>query len=91
MNTMGNHRVCLLFGHGMTVAGSSVEDATHTSLLVYETARINYLTYVIGEPQAIPEKDLERYGTPRPSTGNARLSDWRYERKRLPKLPEDGS
>jgi ribulose-5-phosphate 4-epimerase/fuculose-1-phosphate aldolase len=100
METMGEHRVCLLFGHGITATGSSVEDVTQTCLTLYEIARINYLSYAIGQPQAVSDQDTEEYlarraagpYTPvrdRPSrTGEP--SSWRYERKRLPALPQDG-
>jgi ribulose-5-phosphate 4-epimerase/fuculose-1-phosphate aldolase len=57
---MGKRRACLLRGHGMTVAGTSVEDATATSLTVDELAHANYLAYAIGAPQAVPDLDAHR-------------------------------
>ncbi len=96
MKTMGDHRACLLFGHGMTVAGSSVEDATQTSLTVYEIARINYLAYSIGQPQAVSETDSKEYLSRRASGSytpdrsklgkSGEPSSWRYEKKRLPPM-----
>jgi len=96
METMGDHRVCLLFGHGITAAGSSVEDVTQTCLTLYEIARVNYLTYAIGQPQAVSDRDREEYMARResgPYTANSgrpvgrEPSFWRYERRRLPELP----
>jgi 3,4-dihydroxyphthalate decarboxylase len=100
MKTMGDHRACLLFGHGITAAGNSVEDVTQTCLTLYEIARINYLAYAIGQPQAVSDEDRTEYlgrrfsghYTPdrrRPSS-TGEPSFWRYERKRLPELPKDG-
>lgn len=100
MKTMGDHRACLLFGHGITAAGTSVEDVTQTCLALYELARINYLAYSIGQPLAVSEQDQKEYlgrrvsgsYTPdrrRPSS-TGEPSFWRYERKRLPELPRDG-
>lgn len=96
-NTMGSHRACLLFGHGMTVAGGSVEETTQTSLTIYEIARINYLTYAIGQPQAVSDRDTMEYGQRREAGGGGRpgaggpprdSAFWTYEKKRLPELPK---
>jgi L-fuculose-phosphate aldolase len=57
---MGNRRACLLRGHGMTVAGTSVEDATATSLTVDELAHANYLAYAIGTPRGVPDLEAHR-------------------------------
>ena len=98
MKTMGNSNVCLLFGHGICVAGTSVENATATSLSIYELARLNYLTYAIGTPQAISAEDMENRGRPRatqvddhgrPMTPSGVSSFWRYQVKRLPGIPQD--
>jgi ribulose-5-phosphate 4-epimerase/fuculose-1-phosphate aldolase len=99
MKTMGDHRACILFGHGITAAGKSVEDVTNTCLTLYEIARINYLTYAIGQPQAVPERDREeiaarrqggRYQAPHTSR-SGEPSFWRYERRRLPDIPPGGN
>lgn len=96
-NTMQQHRFCLLFGHGMTTAGGSVEEATQTSLTVYEIARLNYLTYAIGTPRAVSEEDTREYGERRQAAGGGQdrfrpapgreSAFWTYEKKRLPPLP----
>jgi ribulose-5-phosphate 4-epimerase/fuculose-1-phosphate aldolase len=97
MTTMGERNVCLLFGHGYCIAGGSVEVATARSLNVYELARLNYLTYAIGTPKAIPDEDLagaEPPMQPRPpgqraNTPSGLSSFWRYELKRLPAIPQE--
>jgi ribulose-5-phosphate 4-epimerase/fuculose-1-phosphate aldolase len=91
MRTMGDKRACLLIGHGMTVAGGSVEEATVTSLNLYELARIHGMAYAIGQPRPIPEADIFEYRQ-RAESGvikfgsSARFeSDWRYHVKLLQK------
>ena len=99
MNTMGDHRCCILFGHGITAAGSSVEDVTNTCLTLYEIARLNYLTYAIGQPTAVSEADRQeirnraaggRYQG-RHTSRSGEPSFWRYERRSLPPVPEGGN
>ena len=87
---MGEKKVCLLAGHGMTVAGGSVEEATVTSLHIYELARIHGMAYAVGQPHPIPEADIFEYkqrasrseGPLRESSARY-LSEWRYQLKRL--------
>jgi ribulose-5-phosphate 4-epimerase/fuculose-1-phosphate aldolase len=92
MRVMGEKKVCLLAGHGMTVAGGSVEEATVTSLHVYELARIHGMAYAIGQPKPVPEADIFEYqrragkGRGPMSTSSSRFaSDWRYHVKLLHK------
>lgn len=61
MKVMGDKKACLLRGHGMTTAGKSVEESTLISLSVFELARMNCLAYAIGDPQPIPQADIEEY------------------------------
>ena len=95
MNTMGDHRACILFGHGITAAGSSVEDVTQTCLTLYEIARINYLAYAIGQPIAVSEQDREeiegRINRARHTSRTGEPSFWRYERRSLPEIPPGGN
>jgi L-fuculose-phosphate aldolase len=91
IKVMGEKNACLLLGHGMTTAGESVEDATLTTLNVFELARLNYLAYAIGNPKSIPEADIEEYS--RRWRNQVRKSedsygehpDWRYFKKLLGK------
>ena len=96
MKTMGKNNVCLLYGHGICVAGTSVENATSTSLSIYEIARLNYLTYAIGTPQPVSPDDLRGDGRRpqmdaqgRAATPSGVSSSWRYQVKSLPKIPTD--
>ncbi len=98
MKTMGKSNVCLLFGHGICVAGTSVENSTSTSLSIYELARLNYLTYSIGTPHPVSPEDMQGRGQPRApqvdaqgraATPSGVSSFWRYQVKRLPEIPRD--
>jgi ribulose-5-phosphate 4-epimerase/fuculose-1-phosphate aldolase len=88
---MGNRRACLLRGHGMTVAGASVEEATATCLTVHELSHLNYLAYAIGGPQPVPDLDNHRErwasGTGRRRAGATNDAgepfEWRYGKKLL--------
>jgi 3,4-dihydroxyphthalate decarboxylase len=87
---MGAKKACLLAGHGMTVAGASVEEATATSLQLYELARIHGMAYAIGQPRPIPEADIfeykkrsERGAGPLRESSSRYLSEWRYQIKLL--------
>ena len=94
MKVMGDKKVCLLLGHGMTTAGKSVEEATLISLNLFELARMNYLAYAIGDPRPIPEQDIEEYKRRWAGGFRKRLegvsstgehADWRYHRMLLEK------
>jgi ribulose-5-phosphate 4-epimerase/fuculose-1-phosphate aldolase len=60
MAVMENRRACLLRGHGMTVCGASVEDATASSLTLHDLAQASYMAYAIGTPMAVPDLDAHR-------------------------------
>jgi len=89
MRVMGNHKACLLHGHGMTTAGASVEQATLISLRVFELARLNYMAYAIGGPQPVPDladhhqRMAEGKTRSASGRGSTELSEWRYQCKLL--------
>jgi ribulose-5-phosphate 4-epimerase/fuculose-1-phosphate aldolase len=91
MKTMGDKNACLLLGHGMTAAGASVEEATLTTLNVFELARLNYMAYAIGTPKPIPQPDIEEYsrrwrtGARKSADSKGEHPDWRYFKKLLGK------
>ena len=96
LSVMGNRRACLLRGHGMTVAGASVEEATATSLTVHELAHTNYLAYAVGGPQPVPDLDQhrERWATGRgrrragATNASGESFEWRYGKKLLENIAQ---
>lgn len=54
-------RACLMRGHGMTTAGSDVVDASLTAITLNTLAEMNYKAYLLGDPQTIPEDEMEPY------------------------------
>jgi ribulose-5-phosphate 4-epimerase/fuculose-1-phosphate aldolase len=98
MKTMGSSPVCFLAGHGVCVAGNSVENATQTSLTIYETARLVCMAYQMGGPVPVSERDTEEYASRRQQNGQqapaqprmstiASSSFWRYYQKKMGDLP----
>jgi len=91
MKVMGDKNACLLVGHGITTAGTSVEDVTLTTLNLFELARLNYLAYAIGNPKPIPAEDIDEYQRRWQSRPRERYAagvehpDWRYFTKLLEK------
>jgi 3,4-dihydroxyphthalate decarboxylase len=89
LSIMGNRRACLLRGHGMTVAGASVEEATATSLTIHELAQANYMAYTVGTPQPVPDLEAHRarWSGGRQNGGAINAAGepfiWRYNKKLL--------
>jgi ribulose-5-phosphate 4-epimerase/fuculose-1-phosphate aldolase len=89
IKVMGDKKACLLLGHGMTTAGSSVEDVTLTTLNVFELARLNYMAYAVGTPKPIPRADIEEYSARwrnqarKSGASESEHPDWRYFKKLL--------
>ncbi len=59
--TIGDKRVCLMRGHGITSVGSSVEEATVRAIQLNEAAEINYRASLLGTPHRISEDDLSAF------------------------------
>jgi L-fuculose-phosphate aldolase len=83
---MGNKPVCLMRGHGVTVVGESVEQATLETIDLNELCTMTYKAYVLGNPKPILAEDMEARRVPLPggrTRGNAggrmgMMSRWRY-------------
>jgi L-fuculose-phosphate aldolase len=70
-------RACLMRGHGITTCGDSIEDATLTAIGLNTLAEMNYRAYLLGDPQPIPEEDMEAYRSPQKKRKDADAL-WRY-------------
>jgi ribulose-5-phosphate 4-epimerase/fuculose-1-phosphate aldolase len=88
---MKGKKGCLMRGHGITTAGSSVEDATVTAILINEIAELNYRAHLLGGAKPISKQDIAEFGvrdkalkgrkTTKPSRedSNARVeASWKY-------------
>jgi ribulose-5-phosphate 4-epimerase/fuculose-1-phosphate aldolase len=58
---LGSQRACLMRGHGITVAGSSVQDATLTAIKLNEIAEVNYRARLLGDPRPISDEDIKSF------------------------------
>jgi ribulose-5-phosphate 4-epimerase/fuculose-1-phosphate aldolase len=58
-NFLGARSMALHQGHGMTVLGSSVEDATVRALNLELTMETTYKAYLLGNPRTLVEADVE--------------------------------
>jgi ribulose-5-phosphate 4-epimerase/fuculose-1-phosphate aldolase len=63
MAAMGDKRVCLMKGHGITTAGATLEEATVTAIKVNELAEMHYHSYVVGKPERISDEDIAHFKT----------------------------
>lgn len=82
---MGKSKLALMRGHGITVYGTSVQDATVRALALTEYVTLLYKSYLLGEPRPIPQEDIDDMRRPtgprlRGSVGGeaGMLAQWRY-------------
>lgn len=86
-NFQGNRKMALLQGHGVSVWGSSVEDATVRTLSLATTLEMTYKAYALGNPRTILQEDIDELkrtaGAERRPRGSAggeigMLGLWKY-------------
>jgi ribulose-5-phosphate 4-epimerase/fuculose-1-phosphate aldolase len=84
---MGQSSMALMQGHGITVTGSSVADASVRALDLGWTLKMTYLAYTLGNPRTILQEDIDELtrtagetDRPRGSSGGetGMLATWRY-------------
>lgn len=83
---MGASRVALMRGHGVSVVGNGVEDATVRTLALNELVTMTYKAYLLGTPRAISAEDQafltqpQDAERPRGSAGGetGMRATWRY-------------
>jgi Class II Aldolase and Adducin N-terminal domain len=83
---MGSKQAALMRGHGVSVVGSSVEDAVVRTLALNELVTMTYKAYLLGTPQPISEEDQAEMrkpldpNRPRGTAGGqaGMLAQWRY-------------
>lgn len=79
-NTMTG-RACLMRGHGVTTAGGSVADATITCIKLNELAEMNYRARLLGDPQPIPDDEIQAIAGKASKGGTHGRALWRYYTK----------
>jgi ribulose-5-phosphate 4-epimerase/fuculose-1-phosphate aldolase len=82
VGAMGNSRVCLMRGHGITAVGPSIEEAALEAITLNNLATMNYRAQLLGNPQPIPAEDQEAFRqmaarSAGRSSGRA-MALWRY-------------
>jgi ribulose-5-phosphate 4-epimerase/fuculose-1-phosphate aldolase len=83
---MGEKQAALMRGHGITVTGRSVQDATLRAIALDELTRMTYKAYFLGTPQPILQEDMGEFrrpldpNRPRGTAGGEAglLATWRY-------------
>jgi L-fuculose-phosphate aldolase len=61
MQAMGDSKVCLMRGHGITSVGRSVEEAALEAITLNNLAEMNYRANLLGDPQPILPEDQEAF------------------------------
>jgi L-fuculose-phosphate aldolase len=84
----GGKKAVLMRGHGVTVSGTSVEDATVRSMALNELVTMLYKAYLLGDPKPIADEDIDEMTRQRADPGPRRrgsaggelgmLAEWRY-------------
>lgn len=86
---IGDKSAVLMRGHGITVVGTSVEEAAVTAMSLIELTDVTYKAMLIGRPAALPADEvaeisrMQHAGRPLGSAGGPAgvLSMWRYYRQ----------
>lgn len=75
---MGDSNICILRGHGLIVAGTSVEQATITAIKLDTLARMNLQAASLGKVPPIPDEDIEAFQRRRGKGNSSPEGLWRY-------------
>jgi L-fuculose-phosphate aldolase len=86
VQTMGNARICLMRGHGITSCGATVEEATLTAINLNDVAELQWKAELLGGAKPIPDEDLADFSrgggggraAAAPSGPWQPNSEWRY-------------
>lgn len=87
---LGDHLLLQMRGHGLTAAGTSVEQATLTAIFFEEQARHNYRALQLGGLQVMSddELDLHRADLAEAARTASTGGPWRYYTSLLPPLAD---
>ena len=77
---MGPRDVCLMKGHGVTVTGTSVEDATIRAIKLESLAKVHWELAKAGKAtQDIPWQDVEEFARRPRGMGMPRATEWLWK------------
>jgi 3,4-dihydroxyphthalate decarboxylase len=77
LEVMEGHEVCLMYGHGITAVGRTVEEATTRAIKLESLARITWHTTEQGQVSSVSQQDLDYYAE-RPGAHRGSIAVWRY-------------
>ncbi len=83
--SLGDHRAVLMRGHGSTVVGLNLKQATVTAIYLEETARLTYRARCLGTPICFTDEEVTRLSDYIPKD-YAFNRAWDYYASRLPLL-----
>jgi ribulose-5-phosphate 4-epimerase/fuculose-1-phosphate aldolase len=78
MEFMGRKDVCVLKGHGLVVAGASVEEATVRAIKVDTLAKMNLQAASLGKVPSIGEEDVAAFAARGDFKGKSTEAVWRF-------------
>jgi ribulose-5-phosphate 4-epimerase/fuculose-1-phosphate aldolase len=77
LEVMEGHDVCLMYGHGITAVGASIEEATTRAIKLESLARITWHATAQGPVGPVSQEDLDYYAE-RPGAHRGSTAVWRY-------------
>ena len=84
VKAMGDARICMMRGHGITSAGVTVEEATLTAIHLNDLAELHFKADLLGGAKPISDADLADFasrgsgGRTAPEGPREPSSEWRY-------------
>jgi ribulose-5-phosphate 4-epimerase/fuculose-1-phosphate aldolase len=78
MEFMGRSDLCVLRGHGLVVAGRSVEEATVRAIKVDTLARMHLQAASLGKIATIDEEDVQAFSARGALRGKSVEAVWRF-------------
>ena len=75
---MGASDICVLRGHGIVVAGKTIEEATIKAIKLDHLAQMNLQAAALGNVATISQEDIDRFLSRRQTPGRTQEPVWRY-------------
>jgi len=78
LEVMGESDVCVLRGHGVVVAGKTIEEATIRAIKLDHLAKMNLQAATLGNVPAIPQDDIDAFLSRRGVPDKSQGALWRF-------------